>query len=73
MASLVFVHKLRDTTESETWEVLELVIGLEHITHLLNRLAILVLVIQRMERCRIIDLAIRSREINGHRERDLPA
>jgi len=46
MTGLVFIHKLWDTAESETGEVLELIIGFEHITYLLNSLAILVLIIQ---------------------------
>ena len=66
MRSLSFSHELWHTSETKNGEVLKMVIGFENVTHLGNSLLVLVVMCQVVERELILNLAIRSSEVNRY-------
>jgi len=58
VARLILIHEARYAAEAEAWEVLELIVGLENVTDLSDRLTILVLFVERVQRGRIRRLPV---------------
>ncbi len=73
MAGLRFIHVARYASKAEAGEVFELVVRFEDVTDLVDGLSILIVIIKGVERRRVLDLAVRSSEVDSYGEGNLPA
>ena len=72
---LSFAHEARDSSKAEAREVLEVVVLLKNFSHLLDRLCVVIQLSTGcfVQRGLVVVLTIGRGEVDGHRERHLPA